>query len=93
MIRQLLAALPALAFATSAMAQDLSQGRWVDLTHPFNEASVYWPTAKTFTKTEVFHGHTEVGFSLCLQLCSRSHTGDKSLFHKRKAAAPFDTAA
>jgi len=48
--------------AASAQAQDLSSGRWIDLTHSFNEDSVYWPTAQTFTKTEVFHGHTEGGW-------------------------------
>lgn len=45
-----------------ATAQDISKGRWVDLTHAFNEKSVYWPTAETFTKTEVFHGHTDGGW-------------------------------
>ncbi|MCU9849129.1 cyclase family protein [Defluviimonas sp. WL0024] len=48
--------------ALSATAQDLTAGRWIDLTHPFNENSVYWPTAEMFTKTEVFHGHTEGGW-------------------------------
>jgi len=45
-----------------ALGQDASKGRLVDLTHPFNEDSVYWPTAETFQKTEVFHGHTEGGW-------------------------------
>ncbi len=48
--------------ATVTFAQDLSKGSWVDLTHAFNENSVYWPTAEMFTKTEVFAGHTEGGF-------------------------------
>jgi kynurenine formamidase len=48
--------------ATQATAQDLSAGRLIDLTHPFNEKSVYWPTAETFKKTEVFHGHTPGGW-------------------------------
>jgi kynurenine formamidase len=48
--------------ATSAVAQDLSAGKWIDLTHPFNENSVYWPTAEMFKKTEVFHGRTEGGW-------------------------------
>lgn len=52
----------ALAFALPALAQDLSTGRWVDLTHPFNENSVYWPTAEMFDLEEVFHGHTEGGW-------------------------------
>ena len=34
--------------AHPAAAQDLSSGRWIDLTHAFNEDSVYWPTADMF---------------------------------------------
>jgi kynurenine formamidase len=34
----------------------------VDLTHSFNEQSVYWPTAEMFKKTEVYKGHTDGGF-------------------------------
>jgi kynurenine formamidase len=60
--RTLAASVAALSFALPALAQDLSAGRWVDLTHPFNENSVYWPTAEMFTLEEVFHGHTEGGW-------------------------------
>jgi kynurenine formamidase len=52
----------ALLLALPALAQDLSSGRWIDLTHPFNEESVYWPTAEMFELEEVFHGHTEGGW-------------------------------
>ena len=38
----------ALLLALPAASQDLAAGRWVDLTHPFNEDSVYWPTAEMF---------------------------------------------
>ena len=48
--------------AVPAPAQDLGSGRWIDLTHPFNDKSVYWPTAETFELEEVFHGHTEGGW-------------------------------
>lgn len=51
-----------LCFSASASAQDFSEGRWIDLTHAFNENSVYWPTAKSFTKEKVFHGHTKGGW-------------------------------
>ena len=60
--KTLAASAVALAFALPALAQDLSTGRWVDLTHPFNENSVYWPTAEMFELEEVFHGHTEGGW-------------------------------
>jgi kynurenine formamidase len=58
------AVVPVAAFclALPAASQDLSTGRWIDLTHPFNEDSVYWPTAEMFELEEVFHGHTEGGW-------------------------------
>lgn len=62
MIFRTATALAATCFSLSASAQDLSSGRWVDLTHAFNENSIYWPTAETFKKTEVFYGHTDAGF-------------------------------
>ena len=62
MLLKLSTALFAACLAFSATAQDISSGRWLDLTHPFNENSVYWPTADTFKKTKVFYGHTDVGF-------------------------------
>jgi hypothetical protein len=61
----------ATAIATSAaaslavfpvLAQDLSSGRWIDLTHPFNAESVYWPTAEMFEKETVAEGQTEGGY-------------------------------
>ena len=55
-------AIVAVCFTFSAHAQDLSSGRMVDLTHSFNEQSVYWPTAEMFKKTEVYQGHTDGGF-------------------------------
>lgn len=37
-------------------------GRWVDLTHPFSEQTIYWPTAKPFVKSTVFEGTTDAGY-------------------------------
>jgi kynurenine formamidase len=34
----------------------------VDLTHPFNEQTIYWPTAEKFTLTQVAEGETEGGW-------------------------------
>ncbi|NKB58347.1 MAG: cyclase family protein [Alphaproteobacteria bacterium] len=62
LFRRTALALSTLCLAFSASAQDIASGRWIDLTHAFNEQSVYWPTAETFTKTEVYHGHTEGGW-------------------------------
>jgi kynurenine formamidase len=51
-----------LSIASAATGQSLSRGRIIDLTHSFNERSVYWPTAETFELTEVYHGHTPGGW-------------------------------
>lgn len=61
MSKPLLTVIAAL-FATTANAQDLSKGTWVDLTHAFNSDSVYWPTANMFEQTEIFAGHTDGGY-------------------------------
>ena len=52
----------ALMQVSTALAQDLSSGRWIDLTHPFNAESVYWPTAEMFEKQTVAEGPTEGGY-------------------------------
>ena len=45
-----------------AQVIDFTQGRWVDLTHDFDEQAVYWPTARLFKKETVFEGVTDGGF-------------------------------
>ncbi|MEC9367861.1 MAG: cyclase family protein [Pseudomonadota bacterium] len=62
MYRHLILLFATALFVWPAAAQDLIKGRWIDLTHAFNESSVYWPTARMFTKEEVFHGHTQGGW-------------------------------
>lgn len=62
MYKSAIAALCLSTCVTGAMAQDLSSGKWIDLTHSFNADSVYWPTADMFTQTEVFAGHTDGGY-------------------------------
>ena len=34
----------------------------VDLSHPFNERTIYWPTAQEFALTKVAEGETEGGW-------------------------------
>ncbi|MCP4490874.1 MAG: cyclase family protein [Gammaproteobacteria bacterium] len=50
------------ALPSIAVANDVFDGQWIDLTHEFSEEAIYWPTAETFKKTTVFHGHTKAGF-------------------------------
>ena len=61
MIRTLLIAAAALAVFPAA-AQDLSKGRWIDLTRAFNEDTIYWPTSQTFKKELVYYGRTPGGW-------------------------------
>src|SRR5256885_14310851 len=51
-----------LALAVPAAARDLDGARLVDLTHPFDARTIYWPTAKPFTLEPVAHGMTEGGY-------------------------------
>jgi kynurenine formamidase len=41
---------------------DLARDRLVDLSHAFNRRTIYWPTARRFTLTEVAEGETEGGW-------------------------------
>jgi kynurenine formamidase len=40
----------------------LDETKLIDLSHPFNEETVYWPTASRFELRPVAHGHTEAGY-------------------------------
>lgn len=52
----------ALAANANTTTHPFANGSWVDLTHPFNEHTVYWPTAENFKKTTVYEGNTEGGY-------------------------------
>lgn len=41
---------------------DGTGGRWVDLTHPFAEETIFWPTAQGFRHERVAYGITEGGW-------------------------------
>ena len=41
---------------------DGSAGEWVDLTYPYSEETIYWPTADGFRLEEVAYGETEGGW-------------------------------
>lgn len=41
---------------------DFSKGSWVDLSHAYDENTLYWPTAAGFSKTTDFEGHTDGGW-------------------------------
>ena len=41
---------------------DLGKGMWIDLSHAYDENTLYWPTANGFSKTTDFEGHTDGGW-------------------------------
>lgn len=61
----------------SAQTIDLDAARLVDLTHPFNAQTIYWPTSpSTFELEELAYGHTEGGYFYSAHaFCSPEHGG------------------
>ncbi len=52
------------------------QGEWIDLSHDFSSATVYWPTAKPFKLQTVSAGMTEGGYYYsAYQFCAAEHGG------------------
>ncbi|MGX2042080.1 cyclase family protein [Methylocaldum sp. MU1018] len=60
--RTALAALLASAAGCAAQPGPWLSGRWLDLTHSFSAATVYWPTATPFRLEPEFVGTTAKGF-------------------------------
>lgn len=48
--------------APHAVSVDWPDGRAVDLSHPYDEDTIYWPTADGFEKTTDFEGTTDGGY-------------------------------
>lgn len=52
------------------------QGKWIDLTHNFDEDAVFWPTAESFRLDTVFVGQTDSNFYYsAFQFCLAEHGG------------------
>jgi kynurenine formamidase len=49
-------------YVQPAFGQELSKGRWIDLTHSFSATSIYWPTADGFVHEVEFEGITDKGY-------------------------------
>jgi kynurenine formamidase len=66
-------------WTASAEAQqiDLSTSRLVDLTHPFNAETIYWPTSpSTFELELLAHGHADGGYFYASNaFCAPEHGG------------------
>ena len=73
---RLVVVLVALALAGRAGAIDLAGARLVDLTHPFDEHTIYWPTARHFTLAPVASGMTLGGWWYAANdFCAAEHGG------------------
>lgn len=77
--RSIAATLALLLFALPATADDLDLAayRLVDLTHAYNDRTVYWPTSPThFEKTTLAEGQTAGGFFYsAYAVCTPEHGG------------------
>ena len=55
---------------------DFLSGNIIDLTHPFDEQTIYWPTSKEFQLEQAFQGVTEQGyFYTANNFCTAEHGG------------------
>ena len=51
-------------------------GKWIDLTHSFDENTIFWPTAESFHLDTVFEGTTDGGYYYsAFQFCLAEHGG------------------
>ena len=65
-----------LAFTGCAPKMELSSGKFVDLTHSFDEQTIYWPTEKGFELERGPAGVTEKGYYYTAnRFCSAEHGG------------------
>lgn len=55
------------------------QARWVDLTHPFNSQTIYWPTSRGFQLEKVADGMTPAGYYYAANNISAAEHGGTHL--------------
>ena len=76
-----------------APAADPLAGEWIDLTHPFDETTVYWPTAPAFELRVEAAGHTAGGFYYSANsFCAAEHGGTHvdAPVHFSESGIPLD---
>src|SRR4029453_9333114 len=62
--------------ARLSAALDIETARLVDLTHPFDDTTIYWPTARRFELDPVSHGRTPGGWWYAANdFCAAEHGG------------------
>jgi kynurenine formamidase len=61
---------------TAAPAFEVNESRLLDLSHSFDEQTIYWPTARSFTREHVTHGETPGGYWYAAgEFCAAEHGG------------------
>lgn len=85
-------ALAILTWITLTAAHAIDESKVIDLTYPFDEHTVYWPTAKPFHLEVVAAGKTEAGFwyaanNICLAEHGGTHMDAPIHFAEGKHAA------
>ena len=75
-----------------ARAPAFPDGRLIDLSHPFNEQAIYWPTAATFKLEKVAEGETEQGYFYAANNFSAAEHGGTHLDAPVHFARGGDTA-
>ena len=72
----LLAGLVACQPAPPPQQEDFPSGTWIDLTYPFDENTIYWPTAESFRLDTVAEGVTDKGYYYsAYSFCAAEHGG------------------
>ena len=84
---------PAVAERTAAtQAGQWSLGRWIDLTHPFDEKTIYWPTEKGFRFEQGMNGPTPKGYYYAANRFASAEHGGTHLDAPRHFSAAGETA-
>ena len=59
-----------------SIAEELSEGKWIDLSYDFSDKTLYWPTANGFKLDTAFNGVTPGGFYYeAYNYCAAEHGG------------------
>ena len=59
-----------------SFAEELSKGKWIDLSYDFSDKTLYWPTANGFKLDTAFNGVTPAGFYYeAYNYCAAEHGG------------------
>lgn len=76
----------------AASAVEWSRGRWVDLTHPFDDKTIYWPTEKGFRFEAGTNGPTSKGYYYAANRFASAEHGGTHLDAPRHFSASGETA-